>query len=218
MWCLLSCLCGCGGVVEYGEDEQLDPEYHAAIQLIREGSEREALLLFLQVIARNPNATNSHLHAGHIYLTKCDDPIYAIYHFREYLSREKNAKEVAVVKQLINTAKKNFVRSLPGHGSELGARTELIEIAGRLREENVALKRALREAQKQGQLIEFRRVDEDPPNGNVKQHTVQAGDTLSKISQKYYGTSAHWRKIFDANRDEIPFPNALTIGQKLLVP
>jgi nucleoid-associated protein YgaU len=188
--------------------------------LIREGSEKESLPLFLHVIAKNPSATNSHLHAGRIYLTKCDDPVYAIYHFREYLSLEKSAKETAVVKQLVDTAKKNFVRSLPGHGSDLSMHTELLEIARRLREENVALKRALREVQKRCQSLEFRREDGEihPPVGGKTRHTVRVGDTLSKISQKYYGTPVHWRKIFEANRDEIPFPNALTVGQELLIP
>ncbi len=36
----------------------------------------------------------------------------------------------------------------------------------------------------------------------MTQYTVQAGDTLSIIAQKFYGdgSEASWRKIYEANR------------------
>jgi LysM repeat protein len=219
-------LCGCGRAAKCGGGELSDAEYHAAVQLIREGNEEGALPLFLRVIARNSCAANSHLYAGRIYLTKLNDPIYAIYHFREYLSQRKNTKEAAVVKQLIDTAKKNFIRSLPGQSDGLETHAELIEIARRLREENIALKRALRAAQERSQLLESSRAEETQvvtmrANQLLEKpvkHIVQSGDTLSKISQKYYGSPAHWKKIFEANQSEIPFQSALTVGQELIIP
>jgi nucleoid-associated protein YgaU len=49
-------------------------------------------------------------------------------------------------------------------------------------------------------------------------HIVRRGDTLSEISQTYYGSSAKWRKIFDANKEMIKNPDRLTPGQKLIIP
>lgn len=49
-------------------------------------------------------------------------------------------------------------------------------------------------------------------------HVVRRGDTLSEISQTYYGSSAKWRKIFDANKETIKNPDRLTPGQKLIIP
>jgi 5'-nucleotidase len=49
-------------------------------------------------------------------------------------------------------------------------------------------------------------------------HIVQKGDTLSSISAKYYGSAKQWRKIVAANRDNLPDPNRLTPGTKLLIP
>jgi nucleoid-associated protein YgaU len=203
-----------------------DSEYLGAIQLVREGDDGGALAAFLRVIARHRNAANSHLHAGRIYLEKYGDPIYAIYHFREYLLQAENGSKTEVVKQLIDTAKKQFIRSLPGHHSELDTRVELIDIAHRLREENITLKQTLREMQERCRLLEARRdsgvrimVPSAGPaiRKNIR-HVVRAGDTLSRISQKYYGTPAQWKKIFEANQDDIPFPNALTVGQELIIP
>lgn len=49
-------------------------------------------------------------------------------------------------------------------------------------------------------------------------HTVVPGDTLSAISQKYYGTSARWKDIYNANRVTMSSPSALKIGMVLKLP
>ena len=49
-------------------------------------------------------------------------------------------------------------------------------------------------------------------------YTVQAGDTLSTISRKIYGTANRWRDIFSANRDRLATTESLRIGQTLKIP
>jgi nucleoid-associated protein YgaU len=50
-------------------------------------------------------------------------------------------------------------------------------------------------------------------------YTVGAGDVLSTISQKVYGTSKSWKKIHDANRDVIgDDPDKLKVGSRLRIP
>jgi chromosome segregation ATPase len=49
-------------------------------------------------------------------------------------------------------------------------------------------------------------------------HTVSAGDTLSKISNLYYGTPARWAEILVANRDILGEDNNLVIGRTLRIP
>jgi nucleoid-associated protein YgaU len=49
-------------------------------------------------------------------------------------------------------------------------------------------------------------------------YIVRKNDTLSSISQKYYGTAMKWPKIFDANRETISDANKLPIGTKLIIP
>jgi nucleoid-associated protein YgaU len=53
---------------------------------------------------------------------------------------------------------------------------------------------------------------------DVQVHTVQAGDTLSKISLHYYGDAGQYMRIFDANRDQLDDPNGIKVGQRLLIP
>lgn len=49
-------------------------------------------------------------------------------------------------------------------------------------------------------------------------HKVKPNDSLFKIARKYYGNETEWYKIYEANRDEMSSPNALYIGQELLIP
>jgi len=49
-------------------------------------------------------------------------------------------------------------------------------------------------------------------------HVVQGGETLSHISQKYYGTSRKWRTILEANKDVLSDPKLLRPDMKLTIP
>ena len=44
------------------------------------------------------------------------------------------------------------------------------------------------------------------------------GDSLWKISRNFYGTGTRWQVLYDANREQMPSPDLLQIGQKLLIP
>lgn len=49
-------------------------------------------------------------------------------------------------------------------------------------------------------------------------HEVVAGESLSKISKKYYGDSMKWKLIYAANKDSIPNPDLIYPGQILVIP
>jgi nucleoid-associated protein YgaU len=51
-----------------------------------------------------------------------------------------------------------------------------------------------------------------------KTYTVQAGDTLSKISKQFYGDAGKYMKIFEANRDKLSNPDLIKVGQVLTIP
>ncbi|MHC4322776.1 MAG: LysM peptidoglycan-binding domain-containing protein [Planctomycetota bacterium] len=51
-----------------------------------------------------------------------------------------------------------------------------------------------------------------------KFHIVMKGQTLSAISQKYYGSAGKWKKILDANQKILKDPNKLIPGTKLIIP
>ncbi|HET6900378.1 MAG TPA: LysM peptidoglycan-binding domain-containing protein [Vicinamibacteria bacterium] len=49
-------------------------------------------------------------------------------------------------------------------------------------------------------------------------YTVQKGDTLSKISKQFYGDANTYKKIFDANKDQLKDPDKIQPGQVLRIP
>jgi nucleoid-associated protein YgaU len=49
-------------------------------------------------------------------------------------------------------------------------------------------------------------------------HKVKPNDNLFKIARKYYGNETEWHRIYEVNRDNMSSPNALYIGQELLIP
>jgi nucleoid-associated protein YgaU len=49
-------------------------------------------------------------------------------------------------------------------------------------------------------------------------YTVQSGDTLSRISQQFYGDANQYMKIFQANRDRLSNPNEVRPGQQIVIP
>ena len=53
---------------------------------------------------------------------------------------------------------------------------------------------------------------------SLKQYTVEKGDTLQKISKKFYNTYRKWSKIYDANKDKIKNPNNIKAGTILTIP
>ncbi len=52
----------------------------------------------------------------------------------------------------------------------------------------------------------------------ARTHVVKKGDTLQKISKKYYGTTKNWRRICDANKNVLKDCDTLIPGTKLVIP
>jgi nucleoid-associated protein YgaU len=57
-----------------------------------------------------------------------------------------------------------------------------------------------------------------PPPRAERRYTVQAGDTLERISTRYYGTPDQWAKIYSANSEVLSSPPGLRPGLELTIP
>ena len=56
------------------------------------------------------------------------------------------------------------------------------------------------------------------PAAAPQTYVVQAGDSLSAISEKIYGDAKHWTTIFEHNKDKISNPDVIHPGQELVIP
>jgi len=57
-----------------------------------------------------------------------------------------------------------------------------------------------------------------PDEQEFEMYTIKKGDTLQKVSYKFYGTHKKWKKIFDANDDVLKDSNSVYPGMKIKVP
>jgi len=64
------------------------------------------------------------------------------------------------------------------------------------------------------------RAEPDKPASIPREteYVVRSGDSLSTISQTVYGTTRHVNAIFQANRHQLSSPNAIRVGQVLVIP
>lgn len=85
----------------------------------------------------------------------------------------------------------------------------------------------------QGRLVSVERVVEpeprpaeptptaptpQPPAGGETEYTVRAGDSLSLISRRFYGSERYVDLIYNANRDRLRGRDQLRVGQVLRIP
>jgi nucleoid-associated protein YgaU len=56
------------------------------------------------------------------------------------------------------------------------------------------------------------------PVAAARTYVVQSGDSLSKISKKFYGDANSWKRIFEANKDVVKNPDLIQPGWKLRIP
>lgn len=56
------------------------------------------------------------------------------------------------------------------------------------------------------------------PVETTNTYTVKSGDSLSAIAKREYGDAGQWRRIFEANRDQIKDPDLIHPGQELIIP
>ncbi|HQU09288.1 MAG TPA: LysM peptidoglycan-binding domain-containing protein [Opitutales bacterium] len=237
---------GCERAPQSDVPEYQEKQYQRGQQLVKEGRLQEALVAFLKVIHKRSEAPESHLEAGRLYLQTQQDPVAAIYHFRQYLQDCPKSEAAPMVRQMIETAQKQFVRTLPA--DPLGDDLDRLDLLQSLEVEHAKVKQLEGQvAQLQTKLTALEsqstkaRVFIEPassaralttatvPSGAASEdiepayvqqthYTVKSGDSLAKISAQVYGTQAKWKDILEANRQVLSSPKDLRPGQVLVIP
>jgi tetratricopeptide (TPR) repeat protein len=145
--------CAPSGVEIVSETDE--KQYQLAKDYQSQGRTEEALSAFMRVIDARRDAPESHFEAGYIYLHAMKNPLRANYHFERYLQFKPQSPQAPQVRQLIETAQKEFARQLPAqpYKGELD-RIDLMELVKSLKLENDSLKRDLVAAQKRVKQLE----------------------------------------------------------------
>jgi LysM repeat protein len=56
------------------------------------------------------------------------------------------------------------------------------------------------------------------PDAARRTYAVRTGDTLSGITQRFYGQDANWRSLYAANQSKISNPDLIYVGEQLRLP
>ncbi len=194
-------------------------------QMVKDGDSKtaqgdylQAIDLYESALDGSPATADIHYKLGLLYDDKLKDPLNALHHFKRYAAIDPNGSHIAEVKQFITRDETGLLTSLSG--DSLLTRGE----ATRLRNENLTLRKQLEE---RGGPIHPR---EDPnkarsvtaetkPAARANQsYVVKKGDTLFSISRKFYHSPSGWKKILEANKDELDSPAKLAPGMTLTIP
>jgi tetratricopeptide (TPR) repeat protein len=124
---------------------------------LRQGRHDQALSSFLKVIDTVRIAPESHLYLGQLYLQHAKDPVLAIYHFREYLKYNPTSRQAPMVRELIDTAKKEFARTFPANlfDAEL-ERMDMLDVIEQKDAEILTLKKELARVKAESNYMNIR--------------------------------------------------------------
>ncbi len=186
-----------------------------------------AIDLCNKALERKPNLARAHLELGYLYDKHKEDYVRAIYHYQRYLELRPNAEKKKLIEDLIRQARLSFAATLPDQPSEAA------RLVAMLKQEVEALKMQL--ARQSGAAAPkpskpagtsataatgggLQPPKPEPAQPAVQTYVVQQGDTLSSIAGKVMGNPGKWNTIFEANRNVLPSPESVKVGQTLVIP
>jgi tetratricopeptide (TPR) repeat protein len=185
---------------------------------------------FKQAIAEDPCMARPYLELALIYHQYQPNYIQAICCYNHYLQLRPNSEKAPFIKEQIRKVQQQLVNAIlnqSGAERALQKNAYLQKENNRLTTENARLKQQI------AQLSNPLPAPSTPPKKQVvtsapppsssgestKQqiYTVVAGDNLTKIAKKFYGTP-NYTLIYEANKDRMKNPGDLRVGQTLVIP
>ncbi|NIP27049.1 MAG: LysM peptidoglycan-binding domain-containing protein [Phycisphaerae bacterium] len=124
---------------------------------------------------------------------------------RDRLKLAKNQKEL----EEAEARREQYIKYRPRAGTDPNEAQRVINLAKK------ALELRLSELNKLSS--EQTSPKEAKSEGEPRYHIVRPGETLSSISEKYYGSENKWQDILDYNR-KIITADGIQVGQKLIIP
>lgn len=95
---------------------------------------------------------------------------------------------------------------------------DTVTIQGEVQTQEDAEKIALAVGNVEGVAVVDNQMTVAEPKEEAKYHTVESGDTLSKIAKEYYGDMMKYPAIFEANKPMLTSPDLIYPGQVLRIP
>ena len=227
---LVGAVCLAGALRGCGEAEMRDGRYRLVKQakeaVARENPEA-AIALLEKALRRHPDNVAAHRELALLLDHFKGDAPGAIVHYERYLAllpEGEGQENREKVEEMLDQCRTGYAARFVKGSADL--KRELAKREDRIRELELQVVR-LQESVKPepGTAIrvptaEVRAMEETAAKRTptARTHVVEAGDTLTKISEKFYGTTTRWQDILNANRDQLPAANRLKPGMELTIP
>lgn len=161
-------MAGCSPLNEEVVREVDLPAFKRGQDYLRQGRHDQALTAFLKVVENHSLAPESHLYLGQLFLENSKDPVLAIYHFRQFLKFKPGSQQAPLVRDLINTAKKEFARTFPANLFEAELdRIDLMDVIEKKDREILSMKEDLARLKGENKALRARLqaegVEQPPP-------------------------------------------------------
>lgn len=214
-------LSSCDGQV----NERNHPLFVKAQNLRNQDNYADAVKYYEEYLLINPKSARTHSELATLYDDQMDDPLMAVYHYRQYLKYEPESSEVETVSKWLKAAEKKYYLKLK-------------ESYQNSKVEDFTMKASKQEKAVPPPVVEETAEDipDEPPAEPVKTgktvskdiqpkskinmrfYIVKERDTLQRIASEVYGNSKYYKLIYKANGDILPSETKLMPGQKLRIP
>ena len=209
--------------------EERDPLVKTGQAYMEQQRWDEAEQAFREALDNEPMMARPHLDLAVIYQQHKPNYVHSIYHYDRYLELRPESEKA----EFINEQKKNLQQAVANNIIKESPQVkQVVDELNRLRKENASLKQQLTDNSPVAKPASAASAEQPSPTtaaaSTVNQpvqkaasqqiYHVVAGDTLTKIATRFYGDAAKWDDIFEANKDTLPSPGALRVGQTLVIP
>jgi nucleoid-associated protein YgaU len=203
-------LAGCDKLITDRPKEKIA----AAEQRAKSRDYQGAVTMYESALDGSAETAEVHYRLAVIYDEKLKRPASALHHFQRYLDLLPKGPFAREAEAYVKEA--NATASRGGGGT---SQSELV----RLKNDNLNLSKQLQEAKLRLAALSVsaaKRAEEmkAPPPPGSRKHTVQSGETLASISQKYYGSRGRAQDIQEANQIQLGGKNIIKPGQVLIIP
>ncbi|MCP4180423.1 MAG: LysM peptidoglycan-binding domain-containing protein [bacterium] len=197
-----------------------------------------AIDLYKKYLILYPTSTDANYKLAVIY-QETGEYIPAIYYYEKFLSLSPDSSDREIIEKWITSSKGKLYKELSKQysdseiidASRLGKQNESNSPGNDMKIEFKKLKDKNKKLEKfilrhKNSLADNNEEIASKPKAKVNitqfdkdfYYTVKPGDSLYKISNKIYGSPIYLKKILKANKDQLPSPSKIKVGQKLLIP
>ena len=213
--------------------------YKRGMQLQQDGNYEDAIAAFQQCLQHSPESYKANLQLALMYEDHKQDYPQAIVHYTTYLKNSTDTDNIKIAQQWHSRAERKYYEMLrllyseaivepTTHPMSRGSTNSFgfsRNYVNGQRQDKKAIKTAsaapaeniLDPSDFNPRILSASSYSRS--NAEINSHyIVQEGDTLVHIAEELFGSQQYWQDLYEYNKDILPSPERLQIGQKLKIP